>query len=816
MPFLEVAVASPLATTLTYAALKGSSIKPVPGLRLLVPLGNRQVTGYLLACLEARPAASDYKIRSITDYLDPLPLFPAAMVPFFRWLADYYQYPIGEVIKSALPAGLSPQSQRCVVMTAKGRAFFDEMPEAEWPGPWLAKFRQDGQLPAAVTRRLWPTKARRLLEKWAGQGLLDLIETVSADKVREKKELCLRLAGPAADIQLKLPHSGQKTIALLDELSQEADRPWIASRDLAKRYPGSRKAVASLARLGLILQEEKAVYRDPFGEQPPFYPQPSELTAEQQTALAELNPAISAKRYTPFLLYGITGSGKTEVYLQATAQTLDLGRGVLILVPEIALATQLEGNFLSRFGERVAILHSGLSAGERFDQWQRIISGQAQVVIGARSALFAPLADIGLIVVDEEHDGAYKQEDTFRYNARDAAVMRASQSQAVVVLGSATPAIISFYHATTGKYRLLTLSKRVADRSLPTVEVVDLKTVPTVSGKPPLFSPQLVNSVKETFASGDQSLIFLNRRGYANLLLCRGCGQTIQCTHCHISLTMHQKTGQLICHYCGFSMKNAALCPQCHSTDLVAMGFGTERVEEELQRLLPAARIARLDRDTAADRVKYISILRAVHQREIDILVGTQMITKGHHFPHVTMVGVVWADAGLGIPDYKASERTFQLLTQVFGRAGRGEKPGRVIVQTYHPTHYSISNSQSHDYQSLYSEEIRLRRSLTFPPFSRLVNIRVEGPGAKEVEKVALHLGRLARAQSGNGSIGILGPAPAPVTKVRDLYRWQLLLKSADLKGLHALSASLAALKPATIGASAVKLLVDVDPESMV
>ncbi len=279
---------------------------------------------------------------------------------------------------------------------------------------------------------------------------------------------------------------------------------------------------------------------------------------------------------------------------------------------------------------------------------------------------------------------------------------------------------------------------------------------------------------------------------------------------------MHQKSGQLLCHYCGFTMKSAALCPHCQSADLVAMGFGTERVEEELQRLLPAARIARLDRDTAADRHKYLAILKAVHQREIDILVGTQMITKGHHFPHVTLVGVVWADAGLGIPDYKASERTFQLLTQVFGRAGRGEKPGRVIVQTYHPAHYSIASSQTHDYASMYAEEMRLRRALSFPPFSRLVNIRIEGPRAKEVEAVAIHLGKLARTQTGSAAIGILGPAPAPVTKVRDLYRWQLLLKSADLKGLHALSTSLAALKPATLGASAVKLQVDVDPESMV
>jgi primosomal protein N' (replication factor Y) len=815
MPYLEVAVASPIATTLTYAAPKLSTVRPVPGLRVLVPLGSRQLTGYVLSCPSAPPAGG-YTIRSITDYLDPAPLFPAAMVPFFRWLADYYQYPIGEIIKGALPSGLTPQSGRLIVMTDKGRLAFQDLPEAEWPGPWFAKFLQEGRLSSVACRKLWRTKSRRELEKWAEAGLVDIVENVSADQVGEKKELCVRPASLVHHEVLRLKLSERKTRELIEEVMLATNKPWVAAKDLARHYPGARKALVSLAEQGLIMREERPVYRDPFGEQPPFSPIPDQLTGEQVAALAELSPAIEARRYAPFLLHGITGSGKTEVYLRATEQVLAQGRDVLILVPEIALATQLEGNFLSRFGGRVAILHSGLTGGERFDQWRRIATGQAKIVIGARSALFAPFANLGLIVVDEEHDGAYKQDDSFRYHARDAAVMRASQSGAVVILGSATPAIISYYHTTTGKYRLLSLTKRVADRSLPTVEVVDLKTVPTVSGKPPLFSPQLVAEVKSTFMSGDQSLIFLNRRGFANLLLCRECGTIVECTHCHVSLTLHQKSGRLLCHYCGFSMKSEAICAHCQSPGLTPMGFGTERIEDELQRILPDARIARLDRDTAFSREKYLAILKAVHHREIDILVGTQMITKGHHFPHVTMVGVVWADAGLGIPDYKAGERTFQLLTQVFGRAGRGEKPGKVVVQTYHPDHYSISTAQSHDYNTLYAEEIRLRKSLSFPPFSRLVNIRIEGPHLKDVEKVALHLGRLARQQGVDSHVGVLGPAPAPIAKVRDHFRWQLLLKSADLKRLHALSANLIALKPAALGVSSVKLLVDVDPESMV
>ena len=819
MSYLEVAVASPIATTLTYAVpLHASSRRPLPGSRVLVPLGNRQVTGYVLATPAALPEGGTYAVRPITDLLDPAPLFPAAMVPFFRWLADYYQYPIGEIIKAALPAGLAPQSGRRVVLTEKGRPVLQGRPEAEWPGPWFARFLEEGRLEATATRRLWRTKVRREIERWAEQGLVEIVETLSTDTVKVKKELCLRLAEPGGSpAGARLKPSEEKTLALVRAMiTEEANLPWLTAREVAQRYPGSRKALGPLAEQGLLTLAERPVYRDPFGEQPPCSPVPRQLTDEQLAALAALAPALKARRFAPFLLHGVTGSGKTEVYLQAAALTLAQGRGVLVLVPEIALAAQLEGNFLSRFGDRVAILHSGLSAGERFDQWQRIAAGSATVVIGARSALFAPLADPGLIIVDEEHDGAYKQEDTFRYQARDAAVMRASLGRAVVLLGSATPAITSFYHASTGKYRLLSLTKRVADRAMPQVRVVDLKEVPTVSGRPPLFSPQLLAEVKETFRSGDQSLIFLNRRGFANLMLCRDCGHTLECSHCHVSLTLHQRSGRLLCHYCGFAMKSESLCPHCHSGGLTAMGFGTERIEAELRRLLPEARIARLDRDTATSRERYLAILKAVHQREIDILVGTQMITKGHHFPHVTLVGVVWADAGLGIPDYKAGERTFQLLTQVFGRAGRGEKPGRVVVQTYHPGHYSIATAENHDYSGLYAEEIRTRQALAFPPFTRLVNIRIEGPRQQEVEKVALHLGRLAREEALGSRIKVMGPAPAPITKVRDLFRWQLLLKGADLKALHALSASLASLKPATLGVSAVKLQVDVDPESMV
>lgn len=815
MSYLEVAVTAPINHTLTYKALDDQSQSLEPGLRLLVPLGRRQVTGYLLDQTDT-PPDSDYSLRTIRDVLDARPLFPKAMVEFYRWLAIYYQYPIGEIIKGSLPAGLAPQSGRTVTLTDRGVQYFVNLPDQEKPDhPWFDQLISAGRLSFAATGRVWRTKGRRTLEKWEEAGLVQINQEISGDKIKPKTEVCLCLkTEPPHDLKLKV--SEKKTIDRLQNLATETNQEWVARADLARLYSGARRALPNLIEQGLITMEERAVYRDPFGERPPFYPEPDQLTDEQHTALEQIAPAIKARTFAPFLLHGVTGSGKTEVYLQAAAQTLQQGRSVLVLVPEIALATQLEGNFLSRFGDQVAILHSGLTGGERYDQWQRISAGTAKVVVGARSALFAPLNDPGLIIVDEEHDGAYKQEDGFRYQARDCAVMRAKQNQAIVILGSATPSIVSYSHAESSKYGLIRMTKRIENRPMPEVEIIDLKSIATKSGKPPLFSPDLTKAVKDNFAAGNQTLIFLNRRGYANLMLCRDCGNTLQCKECNITLTLHQSRRELNCHYCGFSTASATVCSHCRSTDLLALGFGTERLEEELKKIVPQARIARLDRDTTADRKNYINTLKAVHQQKIDILVGTQMITKGHHFPHVTLVGVVWADAGLGIPDYKAGERTFQLLTQVFGRAGRGDKPGRVLVQTYHPSHFSIQSAREHNYQDLYSQEIGLRQTLYYPPFSRLINIRIEGKEELIVKKTAQFLADEAiKLKHNSPSTAILGPAPAPLSKLRGQYRWQLLLKSNDLRALHDLGMKLISAKNPHAAPGTIKLSLDVDPENM-
>lgn len=807
--YLEVAVAAPIQQSLTYLVPPGE--KPPPtGCRVLVPLGQRQVTGYVLG--QAACPEPGLKIKKYRELLDREPLFPAAMVGFFRWIADYYQHPLGEVIKTALPSGTTTSSTRRVQLSESGAQNLIGLIGSAQAPVWLADLLAKGEIPPGTTRKLMRDKeSRRRLEQWRAAGWLELAEEISGDQVRARKVTCATLT-PAglADLPDNLKKSELKTLALLRELSGGQSVP-IPRPHLTKAYSGARAALNGLAAHGLLTITELPLYRDPFGEPPLFFPEPAQLTVEQVAVLAEIDTALASGKFSPLLLHGVTGCGKTEVYLRAAKKCLAMSRSVLVLVPEIALTTQLEGHFLARFTTEVALLHSGLSPGERFDQWQRIVKGEARVVIGARSAVFAPLASPGLIIIDEEHDGSYKQEDGLRYQARDLAILRASLAGGVALLGSATPSLISYQHALNGKYRKLSMTRRVADQVMPRVEVIDLRKIKTVSGRPPLFSRELTVALKETLAAGDQSLIFLNRRGYAGLLLCRACGQAVRCPSCAISLTLHQGRGELLCHYCGHTVNSRTICGQCRSPELIPVGFGTERLESELKAMLPTARVARLDRDTSTNRQEFLDILRAVHERKVDILVGTQMITKGHHFPHVTLVGVAWADAGLNLPDFRAGERTFQLLSQVTGRAGRGEKAGRVIIQAMNPDHYAIATARDHDYQAFFEQEQTLRRGLGFPPYGLLVNLRFDGENELLVRRMAEQTGVLAQRLSRNRKITILGPAPAPLSRLQGRYRWQLLLKGENRADLHGLCRQLSIDRES----GPVKLTVDVDPENM-
>ncbi len=811
MDHLIIAVAAPLFDTLTYAPLPQT--RPTIGVRVLVPLGRRRLTGYIIAIVPAQETA--YTVRPISEILDREPLFGADMVPFFKWIAAYYHYPIGEVIKSALPGGLTSQSGRQATLTELGRQQLSPLLGAPPAGTetWLAGLLESGALSRAVCTKIWRGKGKKTLLDWQARGLITLSEVLQKATTKAKTEVCLSLNEPLPEVPLK--KSEEKTLQLIKK-QLESQASLVSKKDITRLYAGAGKAIAALAAQGILLLSEKQVYRDPFGEVPPFYPRPETLTPEQGTVLEQILPAIEAHAFAPFLIHGVTGCGKTEIYLRAAEVALAQGRAVLVLVPEIALATQIEGHFFSRFGDKIALLHSGLSGGERFDEWQRIARGQARIVVGARSAIFAPLVNLGLIIVDEEHDGAYKQDDNLRYNARDLAVLRARENQAVVLLGSATPSVTSYYNGLQGKFTTLTLKKRIYDRPLPEVEIIDLKKVPTVSEQSPLFSPQLRRALQDTYAQGNQALVFLNRRGFANLLLCQDCGHSISCPHCEVTLTLHKKKQQLICHYCGFQSPSAAICPHCRSARVRECGFGTERIEEELRAMVPKATIARLDRDTtSSSRQDFIRILQSVRNRETDILVGTQMITKGHHFPHVTLVGIIWADTSLTLPDYKAAERTFQLLSQVTGRAGRGEKPGKVIIQTFQPDHYAVVAAREHDYQSFYEREISLRHALSYPPYSRLINVKFSGEQEGLVRQAALECAGLARKSKSGSAVEILGPAPAPLSRLRNRFRWQLLLKGRNLATLAGLGHFLRDSPPTQVRTGKVRMTLDVDPDSM-
>ncbi len=843
MIYLEVAVAAPLEQSLTYALFEtpdneqgiDDRLKYV-GRRVLVPLGKRKITGYVLGVMPA-PESISYRIREVIKFLDTIPLFHQEFVPFYRWLANYYHYPLGMIIKAALPGGLSPGSVKILVLKSTPEEIFSLLGKQTVPN-WIQNLSSKGELGATETGQiLADKKSKKLLKELVEKNAVVLSTVLQKDGVQEKREVCftftsLPFSPPELsdfsreglqevrkilkhDFGLELKLSEAKAFYILQHLTRSNNYKPIALKDLRKKYSGAAKALAGLEEKQLVLKSSERVFRSPFDTQLKFYPRPEQLTGEQQDTLDVLVPAISAKKFKPFLLHGITGCGKTEVYLRAAEETLALGRDVLILVPEIALATQLEAHLLSRFGDEVVLLHSGLTASEKFDQFYLALSGKAKIVIGARSAIFAPLRDPGLIVVDEEHDTGFKQDENFRYHGRDVAVLRAKHHNGIVLMGSATPSVTSYAHAESGKYTLLTMKERVGSSVLPAVTIVDLNKKQSRDSKR-IIKDELLDRLTGNITRGNQSILLLNRRGFSPVLLCQDCGTPVQCTHCHVSLTLHKERNRLVCHYCGFTALNKNVCVQCRSANLTPAGFGTERVEQEVRELLPEARVKRLDSDTASNRKNFLTVLSEMHEGKIDILIGTQMIAKGHHFPNVTQVGVVWADGGMSMPDFRAAERTFQLITQVTGRAGRGDEPGEVLIQTMRPDHYSIVYAKNHQYQEMYEHEMRLREHPAFPPYVRLTGLRVQGRVENDVQQTAVRIARFCRkvVKKENLNVQTLGPAPAPLDKIKDNYRWQVLLKGSNTEELHALCTALQGERNGLVRPQCF-LVIDVDPENM-
>ncbi|MFO0587910.1 MAG: primosomal protein N' [Polyangiaceae bacterium] len=781
MPLLaDVAIPVPLANAFTYAIPEDLAARAVPGARVLVSFARRQTIGVVLSAGEREVPAHLTKVAPIQGVLDDEPVLPAELVRFLIELSAYYFAPIGEVLRLALPA----------IEREKARALSAS-------GADVSALSRAKQVGGRVVQMVRPTPA---------------IEAAGS------------LRGQAAAILALLRASGDASIAALE-----------------KQHGNARAAVKKLVSLGLVETFEREADRDPFFSEPLARDVAPELTEAQTAAANAINAAIVAHETAGFLLFGITGSGKTEVYLAAIAACLAEGRGALVMVPEIALTPQLVARFRARFGDGLAVLHSALSDGDRHAMWRKLREGTVRVAIGARSALFAPVPDLGLVIVDEEHDGSFKQEEGVRYHARDMALLRAHRAGAVTVLGSATPSIESVQLARSGRLTELILPGRArAVASLPKVEIVNLRTIgPGPTGNP-LLSLPLHRALDKALAAGEQAIVFLNRRGFAPSVVCNSCGAVETCKACSVSLTYHRRgriddgelfarnvgasppsgvprvsgEGFLVCHYCDFKTRLPEVCSGCHAPALVLEGLGTERLETTLREAFPQARIARLDRDVA-DGKKAQAILAKMHAHEIDILVGTQMVTKGHDLPNVTLVGVVNADAALSLPDFRASERGFQLLVQVAGRAGRHEKPGVVIVQTRQPQHTAIECAATHDVRGFLSRELRDRQEVGYPPFSRLALIRLDAMDedvAREAAETIAEEAKRTRAAK-ERLVDVLGPSAAPIARLRGRYRFRVMLRAKERAPLRATTAHVQRViedLPRTIRA-----VIDMDPVSM-
>jgi len=772
--FVEVAVPVPVDRFFDYALPAG--MRAEPGVRVRVPHGGRQLVGVVVGLKDQIAPRLRSRVRPVAQVLDERPVLPARLLDVVLRAAEESLSAPGLALASAIPRGTAPRSGRRVLLLEAGRRALDR-----------------GQAPGTLGKVLWslgrgPVSEARLKTRFpAALPALDRLErigwirresTTEAPRVRVRTERVYGLA-PGLDL-------GEWRERLRRAPRQLEILERLATRSLPLLRSSSLRA---LIAAGAVVSEDRERARDELPT--PLGPSAGapRLTPHQAEAVAEISDAIVTEREACFLLHGITGSGKTEVYLRASERALALGRGVIVLVPEISLTHQIVDRFRDRFGDKVAVLHSGLSPGDRFDQWRSIREGLHPIAIGARSAIFAPFERLGLIAIDEEHDGAYKSEEGFRYHARDVARLRARAQACPLVLGGATPDVETRYRAERGEIERLLLPERVASRPLPVVEIVDMQAPKNRAGRT-LLSRPLRNALAETLASKQQAILLVNRRGFASRVYCFGCGHALHCKHCEISLVYHSsggvrrpdmtEQGELRCHYCGYVEQPSATCPNCGSPEGALAGFGTERLQEQVSGMFPHARVARLDRDTSARKGAQREILRAFHRGETDVLVGTQMVAKGHDVPNVTLVGVVAADMGLHFPDYRASERTFQLLTQVAGRAGRGVDPGRVVLQTFVPDHYVIALARTHDYETFYREEIARRRPHGYPPFRSLLHLLLSSRDEVAVEEAAQEVAQLVALVPGlsedSDRIEILGPAPAPIARIKDQFRWQLLV----------------------------------------
>ncbi len=861
--YCEVALPVPLDRAFTYGVREGQ--RPRRGARVIVPFRNEKLIGVVTGTNVKAPA--DFEVRYLEAVLDDEPLLSESLLKLAEWMAQYYLAPQGEVLRGMLP--LMAEVRRTVYyrITDLGRDVLAEcvdsqVPESGPPPHGRRPVRGDPAPGAPARLKLCPdTKPgystaskggskrkgklsaeeqdleRRVLARLAsGEPVkVSTLRTATAATLpvlaglTRKKWIARESAAVERDArrmerfavlipEARLPALTQKQQAILAELAACGNELPLA--ELRRRdMPAS--TLQTLVRRGLVRIDERPAAFHLGGLQ--SQPGPLQLNETQMEALASLAAALGG--FQPFLLHGVTGSGKTAVYLAAMQRALDRGLSSILLVPEIGLTPQTVGLLDAAFGQKVALLHSALTPEERSEQWRRIRRGEAPIVVGTRSAVFAPAPHLGLIVVDEEHDQSYKQEETPRYNARDVAVMRAKIEGAVVVMGSATPSLESWQNSVLGKYQRIEMRDRVMNRPLPEVELVDMRREFQETGQDQLFSRALVNETRQALDRGEQALILLNRRGYSFAVICRACGEKLECENCAIALTHHKppasvngeadpglaREGQrLECHYCGFRRTVPARCPKCSSEHLYYLGAGSEQGEVRLGEIFPSARIGRMDRDTVRGRYDLERLLTRLHSGEINLLVGTQMIAKGHDIHGVTLVGVVGCDHSLSMPDFRAAERVFQLMTQVSGRAGRGELPGRVVVQTYYPDHYAILAASTHDYQAFVERELKYRRWMHYPPFGVLANVLVQSPKLEEAAGWSSILGKYLVQSQNSGAVRVLGPCTAPIARIKGVYRFHMILKASSRRALNAaLRSMLAQADAAQIPRR--NLIVDVD-----
>jgi primosomal protein N' (replication factor Y) (superfamily II helicase) len=823
--YVQVALPLPVPRTFTYAVPPELRAAARPGVRVLVPFGGKERIGWIDRAAEAAPRDPS-RIKSLVAVLDAAPSATPTLLRLARWIADYYLAPLGQVLRTALPAGLSDAS------TDHVRLLRDPGDEALSPLEalllgWLRG--QEGPQPVARVRReagdreWWP-----VIRRLEADGVLEITteppRVEPAVRTRRVARIVRRLPTLLArDEAFGRAHRQRACFEALEGMGGRAD-----VGHLTAGLGFSHSVVAGMAERGLIAVEEEVVPRDPYARIP-VEPAPSLVpTAAQAAALDALVRASRTPRPGTFLLRGVTGSGKTLVYIELLREVVERqGRTAIVLVPEIALTPQTVGRFRAVFGDRVAVLHSALSDGERYDEWRALRAGEKRIVVGARSAVFAPLPELGAIVVDEEHEASYKQADAPRYHAREAAVVRARMEGAVCLLGSATPALESWTNAREGKYALLELPERVGGQPMPPIRIVDLRaerkrlkgtTGPLQEPAPLVLSDVLVDAVSERIRRGEQTILLLNRRGYSSFVQCRECGLVWHCPDCNVSLTYHRRRVRITCHYCLHEEPAPEVCTACGSRDLGFRGVGTEQVERAVGEHFPSARVARMDVDTTGGKWAHHQILGRVGRGEVDILLGTQMIAKGLDFPNVTLVGVVNADVGINLPDFRATERTFQLLTQVAGRAGRGPKGGEVFIQTSLPNHHAVVAATDHDFLTFAERETEARREPAYPPFARLVNVVVSGLQEEATQEAAVAAADWMQALLDSRrvqGVALVGPAPCPIDRIRQRWRWHFLLRAEDPAALGKVSRYFYERYSLPSGKADLRLALDRDPVAL-